>query len=49
MGAVFEPTSPVPPITTIFMANLLVRSRELGFVMIARQAADALQLDSPES
>src|SRR5690348_8558609 len=48
MGAVFEPISPVPPIATIFIANLLVRSRGLGLVMVARQAADALKLDSPE-
>src|SRR5205814_9626130 len=30
MATVFEPISPVPPITTIFIANLLVRSPEAG-------------------
>src|SRR5947208_10893587 len=39
MGTVFEPIRPVPPITTIFIANLLVRSPQAGFVMVVRQAA----------
>src|SRR5436853_5077936 len=30
MGTVFEPIRPVPPITTIFIANLLVRSPQAG-------------------
>src|SRR5262249_17483272 len=30
MGMVFEPIRPVPPITTIFIANLLVRSLQAG-------------------
>src|SRR5215471_12668701 len=39
MGMVFEPIRPVPPITTIFIANLPVRSPHAGIVMILRQAA----------
>src|SRR3989449_1595083 len=30
MATVFEPIRPVPPITTIFIANLLVRSPQAG-------------------
>src|SRR2546425_254826 len=30
MGTVFEPIRPVPPITTIFIPNLLVRSPQAG-------------------
>src|SRR5262249_45332213 len=33
MGTVFEPIRPVPPIMTIFIPNLLMRSPEAGFVM----------------
>src|SRR5262249_32960015 len=39
MGMVFEPIRPVPPITTIFIANLPVRSPHAAIVMILRQAA----------
>src|SRR5215475_13481477 len=39
MGMVLEPIRPVPPITTIFIANLQFVVRTLGIVMILRQAA----------
>src|SRR5882724_4990651 len=39
MGTVLEPIRPVPPIMTIFIANLLVRSPQAGVCDGVRQAA----------
>src|SRR6267378_3639438 len=39
MATVFEPIKPVPPMTTIFIANLLVRSPQAGFVTVVPSSA----------
>src|SRR5258705_9506219 len=49
MGTVFEPIRPVPPITTIFIANLLVRGPQAGVCDDRPVDGDqAFKPDSPE-
>jgi hypothetical protein len=43
LSTVFDPMSPLPPITTIFMPNLLVRSPKFGlFVLMLPASCDQL-------